>query len=470
MSSCEVDMATPLSEPEIADRLLRVGWSMAEQVSARGVPLLPVGFVAEQGRALQLIDVREADELTGRLGHIPGVVWVPFAQIGRVAEELTTEVPVVLVCDTSERSQTAAQQLRSLGMTSVAALEGGVRAWRDRGYETTREEAVLARTSPTPAAVPAFFKKSILSLADIERHIGDPQAVHWAKYAGFMLHGKTSCVDGRDDHGVVGTPGGDAGEFVLLLSAIEVVSGRQLDAQKVSALLEAYVATFGHFYLHSDGASLNRYIAAMRADPRIAESLLPLRTDPPLAWRRFASNVPTEIRPFVREHLLNPDHVGCGHLKFLLSRSEAYGVRRALIEQMLAAFFSLRWEGLHELEFVPLGGGHREGAVVNVRLADPMQPYRHIPLVSPSVEGVQMFVNHPDVTSWQRRLAATWAAEQPMLGIDGQAEALAEAMNARGAHVMGLTLAALANGLPIYDVTFSHQRQVTVRHVGNVGG
>ena len=32
---------------------------------------------------------------------------------------------------------------------------------------------------------------------------------------------RLSCVDGRDDSGVMGTPGGDAGEFLLALAAVE---------------------------------------------------------------------------------------------------------------------------------------------------------------------------------------------------------------------------------------------------------
>jgi hypothetical protein len=47
--------------------------------------------------------------------------------------------------------------------------------------------------------------------------------VRWVKMAALLLHGKSSCVDGRDDHGVIGTPGGDAGEFLLALTSIERV-------------------------------------------------------------------------------------------------------------------------------------------------------------------------------------------------------------------------------------------------------
>ena len=39
--------------------------------------------------------------------------------------------------------------------------------------------------------------------AQIEAHIGDPHSVRWVKMAALLLHGKSSCVDGRDDNGCV---------------------------------------------------------------------------------------------------------------------------------------------------------------------------------------------------------------------------------------------------------------------------
>jgi hypothetical protein len=70
--------------------------------------------------------------------------------------------------------------------------------------------------------------------------------------AALLLHGKTSCVDGRDEHGVIGTPGGNAGEFLLALTSIERATGKHFPVECMEEVLRGYLDTFGHFYVHSD--------------------------------------------------------------------------------------------------------------------------------------------------------------------------------------------------------------------------
>jgi hypothetical protein len=47
---------------------------------------------------------------------------------------------------------------------------------------------------------------------------------------------------------------------------------------------------------------------------------------------------------------------------------DTYGVRSGLVPQVLRAFWTTRWKGAPEPEYVVLGGSHGEGAVVNVTL------------------------------------------------------------------------------------------------------
>lgn len=36
---------------------------------------------------------------------------------------------------------------------------------------------------------------------ELQSHIGDPLNIQWLKMAAFLVHGRQSCVDGRDDSG-----------------------------------------------------------------------------------------------------------------------------------------------------------------------------------------------------------------------------------------------------------------------------
>ena len=115
---------------------------------------------------------------------------------------------------------TGARFLAALGMTSVAAMNGGMRAWRAEGYSVSRDESVRARllTSPAPGRGSdgqlldrGHKKGEHLTQTAIQDHLGDPAKVRRVKLAAFLLATQTSCVDGREDRAIIGTPGGDAG-------------------------------------------------------------------------------------------------------------------------------------------------------------------------------------------------------------------------------------------------------------------
>jgi hypothetical protein len=54
------------------------------------------------------------------------------------------------------------------------------------------------------------------------------------------------------------------------------------------------------------------------------------------------------------EHQLNPEHCGCGHLRLLLTKSREYKVRHQLVLDALSLFFTARWNGAVECEYLAL--------------------------------------------------------------------------------------------------------------------
>lgn len=457
-------------ERALVDRLLRVDWNIAKRSTDRGFTLLSPEFVAEQGHAIRIVDVRTHAELEELPGRVPGSYAVPLHDIERVARELPADSLLVLVSGDGRRALEGVERLSALGMGWVAALDGGLRAWKDRGYATETgpvAEASAALSSPRPRS--KRDRSAPLSVEEVRTHVGDPHALRWAKLAGFLLHGKISCVDGRDGHGVVGTPGGDMGELLLTLAAIERLVARHVDEASLPKVLAKWVEAFGHFYFHTDVDALDRYIAKLRADPRIDEAALPSRSDPPQVWRRFSASPPIAIRPYVLEHWVSPESTGCGHLRSMMTNPAAYGVRPGLVEAVVRTFVELRWQGLAELEFVPLGGRHQEGAVVNVHLAEPVAPYTLVPLISPEAEGLQMFVHHPGVTHYLRGLSASFACTHLGLGLaPSDAARLHEAICELGALQAQATLSRLAGGLPVYDLRFGLDRSFVVEPAGFV--
>jgi rhodanese-related sulfurtransferase len=83
------------------------------------------------GEAPLLVDVRNPDEFTGPLGHLPGAVNVPLPELAARAGELAGGGrPIVLVCRTDRRSAQAAAALAARGARDVAVLRGGMEEWR----------------------------------------------------------------------------------------------------------------------------------------------------------------------------------------------------------------------------------------------------------------------------------------------------------------------------------------------------
>ena len=87
-----------------------------------------------------LLDVRERQEYTGELGHIPGSTLVPLRELAdRVGElEAHKAGPTVVVCRSGVRSTTAAAILVGLGFEQVYNLQGGMVDWNDRKLPVER--------------------------------------------------------------------------------------------------------------------------------------------------------------------------------------------------------------------------------------------------------------------------------------------------------------------------------------------
>ena len=81
----------------------------------------------------QIVDVREAPEFSGPLGHIRGAVLIPLGELAARSASLAKERPIVAVCRSGARSAQACVILQRLGFDDVANLAGGMLRWRAEG-------------------------------------------------------------------------------------------------------------------------------------------------------------------------------------------------------------------------------------------------------------------------------------------------------------------------------------------------
>lgn len=87
-----------------------------------------------------LLDVRETDEYSGELGHVPGSTLIPLRELPDRAGELSDlkDREIVAICRAGVRSTTAAAILTALGFRNVTNLKGGMLDWNDAGFAVER--------------------------------------------------------------------------------------------------------------------------------------------------------------------------------------------------------------------------------------------------------------------------------------------------------------------------------------------
>lgn len=90
----------------------------------------------DSGEGITIVDVREPAEYEE--GHLPGAMLVPR---GLLEYRAATDLPdkdrrIITHCALGGRGALAASTLTEMGYTNVANMEGGMKGWREKGYET----------------------------------------------------------------------------------------------------------------------------------------------------------------------------------------------------------------------------------------------------------------------------------------------------------------------------------------------
>jgi len=91
----------------------------------------------EAGRVV-LIDIREPNEHA--TGVAQGVQLLPMRQLGARLSEIPTaaDKPVLLICNTQNRSSSTLSALRERGYPHVRFVQGGMSEWVRRGWPVVR--------------------------------------------------------------------------------------------------------------------------------------------------------------------------------------------------------------------------------------------------------------------------------------------------------------------------------------------
>lgn len=91
--------------------------------------------VVDAGNGALVIDTREDHEWKN--GHIPGATHLSKGIIERDIEKLVpkTDTTIYLYCGGGFRSALVAQNLQKMGYTGCVSVDGGFRAWKEKGWK-----------------------------------------------------------------------------------------------------------------------------------------------------------------------------------------------------------------------------------------------------------------------------------------------------------------------------------------------
>lgn len=108
--------------------------SAAQAAGPASVSLETARAELEAGRAL-MFDIREPDEYRAT-GVAAGAKLLPMSQLQQRLREIPADAkqPVLLICNTQNRSRRTLEALRKAGWENVRYVEGGMSEWVRRGW------------------------------------------------------------------------------------------------------------------------------------------------------------------------------------------------------------------------------------------------------------------------------------------------------------------------------------------------
>jgi sulfur dioxygenase len=134
----QIDLAVPANlkcgRPQDASRLAEEPQWAPLTYTFAGIWEVQPQWLEEHLHNVQIVDVREPEEYSGPLGHIPGALLIPLGKLAERAGGLSKQKPAVTVCRSGARSAQATVLLRKAGFDKVANLAGGMLRWNAQRY------------------------------------------------------------------------------------------------------------------------------------------------------------------------------------------------------------------------------------------------------------------------------------------------------------------------------------------------
>ena len=116
--------------------LVLTSLALCLHLNAHAAPAVSLDEVrtALETKSTVVVDIREPGEQTA--GVAKGALLIPMGQLEKQLPDLlkSKNQPVILICQTQNRSSRFADQLAAAGYTQVSFVKGGMTQWAQQGW------------------------------------------------------------------------------------------------------------------------------------------------------------------------------------------------------------------------------------------------------------------------------------------------------------------------------------------------
>jgi len=219
-----------------------------------------------------------------------------------------------------------------------------------------------------------------LTQNELEDHLGETNSIEWTH----VMQTSFGSTDPRGQERQLGTLGGDLGEFLIVLSAIEKQVGTTFNDSVVLHKLKVYLTVMSRekFYFDIDTDAIE-YFKSVCNCPQLNIA------DPPESKKGLLLNA-----------TLSSLSQGNEFFRKLLNSSNSFGIRPALASSVLRAFYKVMWnkaDPLHRrIKFVLMKGTFSPKGFIMVKTPGYCNSQLLAPMISPELCAKQMGIYHGD--------------------------------------------------------------------------
>jgi hypothetical protein len=300
---------------------------------------------------------------------------------------------------------------------------------------------------------PGTAETPVIGVQDIRDSFEQLASLEWAH----VMQASFSSFDGRNEEKILGTPGGDMGEFIQAIAAFTKVTGKTLSADEVQRVLERYLRTMtrSKFSYETDEKAYirlavatgckNLHVADMGGMKRKKEAYL--------------------------AQLAVPEHIGDPFIRFLAQNHTELDMPLEVLHNSLAAYHKVLWTSpsllATKLCYVEVKGApNREQALIHVRAGQFCVDQGLAPLLSPQLTcPAPVFINHVDFVRLYRRELVSVLTDNDE-SRDKARDVLAT-FNQIAEQNLDKFWADYGAGLPVYTVEFGNSAPILEKDIAS---